>query len=250
MAEQTKQLIVTYESNHSPLAYLDDTGQPTGYLVDYWNAFGQANDVEILFDLTTWDQTLNKVRMGEADVHGGLFQTPGRERFLDYGPTLFEMSTDVYARSDLTSEEADTLPVGVVRADASEEYMREKHPNRELVLFDTFQTLIQAAGDNAIDVFITDRPMALHFLRQLGLADAFRLHSELYTLPLKCAVAKGNTDTLRLLETGVDRIDEKTRESIRKRWFIEPVHESGWFPPGLLAMGFVLVAAVLFRRYS
>lgn len=241
-------LVVTHDADYSPFAYIDETGNPRGYLVDLWEAFGEANKVRVDFKLGAWEDTLIDMRTGAADIHGGLFVNQERLDYLDYGPTILDLSTDLFVRSSLDSDAAATHPVGVVRADASELFIQEYHPDWNLVRFDTFKGMLEAASHGAIDVFVSDRPVALHFLRQFNAANEFRVQSSLYTLPLRSAVTKGDERTLRFLEHGWANIDEATRTRIHNKWFVTDAHARGWLGSSVLAAACLIVATLLARR--
>ena len=125
-------LVIAHDANYPPFSYLDESNQPKGYLIDIWRAFGKANSIEIQFKLGTWQESLDMVKNGEATVHGGLFFSSERDHYLDYGPTIADLSTYLYARN-----KADKMcAVGVVRGGYEEHFMRKELPKRHLTLFE------------------------------------------------------------------------------------------------------------------
>lgn len=102
-AEQQK-LIIANSKAWKPYSYIDDQGKPSGILIDFWLAFGQVNNVDIEFKLMDWNDSLEAVKYGKADIQAGLIRSPSREKYLDFGEPLLEIDTQLYVHQRFLGE--------------------------------------------------------------------------------------------------------------------------------------------------
>lgn len=80
--ELSRRIVVTNSASWVPYSFLDHAGQPRGVLIELWRLFARKNNVEVEFKLVDWAKSLEMVRNGEADVHGGLTETDQRRESL------------------------------------------------------------------------------------------------------------------------------------------------------------------------
>lgn len=241
-------LTVAHDANYPPFAFLDETGQPRGYLIDLWRAFGNANSIYVEFKLGSWQESLDMVRNGEADIHGGLFYSKERDLYLDYGSTIMELSTDIYIQNSLSKSAARREPTGVVKGGFEEHYMRTEHPQRLLKLFPQNKAMIEAAANGEIMVFVADQPTGFHYMNQLGINNEFSSVETLYTMPMRWAVQNGDSESLRLVNNGWANVEEAMLNHIYGKWFIPQDTTPDWALPALLLTILALVIALIIRQ--
>lgn len=240
-------LTVAHSAQYPPYAYLDEEGTPHGYLIDLWNAFGKANNMDIRFKLGSWQESMDMVRDAEADIHGGLFFNEERDVFLDFGPTIMDLTTHLYVRNGLSTVEADTCLVGVVKGGFSEHFMRKERPGRAIITYESSHASIKAAKAGSIDAFIADRPTGIHHMRQLGIIDDFSSKEMLYSNPLRGAVREGDTVTLDIIMQGWPKIAPATVKIIEGKWFVDKTETADWITTGVVISVLTLVAALIIR---
>jgi len=236
-------IIVSQDANYPPFSYMDGD-IPTGYLIDIWKAFGQANNIEISFLLGSWQDSLDFVRTGQADVHGGLFYSEDRDQFLDYGPTITDISTFLYARKDLT-ESALQCAIGVVRGGFEEEFLHRNRFREILTQFDDNRQLLTAAADGAIQCFAADQPTASYFMNIFGMSGRFASVEELYRMPMRVAVRHDEPELLAAINDGWKKLDPKTAKYIHGKWFVEEPETPGWIKPTMTYSALVFVVALI-----
>lgn len=240
-ADQPVRLVIAHDAGYPPFSFLDQDGEPTGYLIDLWRAFGRENNIEIAFLLGSWQQSLDMVMDGRADVHGGLVHSNDRDRIFDFGPELIELSTHLFVRNGFDARQAQ--PVGVVRGGYEEDFMRANRPTTRLVLYDDNMIMTRAATDGHIPAFVADSPTVSYCL---GLYDArgdFSASDLIYTKPLQAAVREGRHDILNLVVYGWARIDQKMLARIHGKWFMNTDDRPAWLLGGVLIAGLALILA-------
>ncbi len=88
-SERPVKIIVTDDRAYAPFSFLDPDGQPRGMTINFWKLWNQKTGIAVEFRLLEWDAALAAVREGQADVVGGLFRTPQREKIFDFTEPYF-----------------------------------------------------------------------------------------------------------------------------------------------------------------
>lgn len=91
-----KPLIVANSKAWQPFSYINDKGQPDGLLIDYWREFERVTGRPVQFKLVDWQTSLELVRTGKADVHGGLLWSQERNPLYDYGRALSRLDAQLF----------------------------------------------------------------------------------------------------------------------------------------------------------
>ncbi len=219
-------LIITMDSNFPPFTFLNAEGRPAGILVDIWRLWSKKTGQRVEFLASGWEETLNALRNGVADIHSGLFHTDRRERWLAFSRPIYEMGISLFFRAGNTGPTLEILSgqkVGAVQGTYQEEYLREQYPQLEVIPFEDTDDMILAARDGAIAAFIGETVPVRNFLRLLGLSGEFDTGSqELYHKSLHAAVPADQTPLLKLIQTGFDAISIAELEQIEQRWIGDP----------------------------
>ena len=103
-AEDTESpLVIALDQAWHPLSYLDEDNQPQGVLIDYWRSIMKKTGRPVKFMLVDWQKSLELVRNGKADIHGGLFQSAERDTYLEFSDELIPLSTRLFVSSKLNA---------------------------------------------------------------------------------------------------------------------------------------------------
>lgn len=231
-----KTLIVTHDAHYPPISYIDENGKPAGLLIELWQAFGMANNILIRFELVDWQESINMVRNGKADVHGGLFFSKTRAQYFDFGPKIMEMSTRLFLRSNYKEEfESDkSLELGVVQGGLEEAFIRSSFPAHPVRTFKQNETMVKKALEGEVSAFVADYPIGTYYLHLFNGQDRFRVDRELYHGVLRPGVRRGERPLLRILEQGWQRVDDSEQRRIRQKWFRSQAITPKWVWPSIL----------------
>lgn len=243
-----KRLVIAHDSNYQPFSYLSEDGTPQGYLVEFWNHFGKVNNTEIVFKLGTWQESMDMVKNGEADIHGGLFYSTERDEFLDYGPTITSLSTYLYVNKKTPLRESQICAVGVVEGGYTEYFMRTQRPNRRVAIYSQLNTLIQAAATEEIQTFLADQPTAVYHLRRFAIEDTFNPTEEFYSKTLRVAAKQGNSNVLEFIDSGWNKMDQNVLRVIQDKWFLKENENSNWIWTAAIIAFCALLVGIVFRK--
>ncbi|OOE84432.1 hypothetical protein BZG72_03425 [Salinivibrio sp. PR6] len=238
-----------------PFSYLDRNQEPKGILIDFWKEFGKRNGYQIEFVLTDWQQSIDAVRSGQADVHAGLLRSPERLAFMDFGTPLFSIDTQVFFSQALTGVSADYVlagdtdhAVGVVQGGYEEEFMRTEFPDVTLQLFPNNQAMLDAALSADIQAFVADLQVANYHLYTTTNQNLFIPVRHLYTEMLYAGFAKGKTALLNQVDNKFAWLNDETKRRLLNRWVyydVETVYPA-YLLPTLIAFGVIVGISYIF----
>lgn len=240
-------LVVSQDAAWPPLAYRDEDGTPRGILIDLWRKFSEVTGRPVEFKLVDWQDSLDQIKDGTADLHGGLFQSEQREAYLDFTTDLMPLSTRLFVSSMLPAEnlaEIGTVPVGITKGGFEEEFVRKNYPNVRLKPFANNLLLAEAVERGEIMAFVADQPVGMYYLNKFGITDTFRVVQTLYAKHLRAAVATGRDALLGELNAGLAKITESERERIIQKYILSVDVEviPTWLVPAIGAfVGVVLL---------
>ncbi|GLT17039.1 sensor domain-containing diguanylate cyclase [Vibrio zhanjiangensis] len=255
---ELRPLIVTNSKAWKPFSYLDDDQQPAGILIDYWKLFAKHNNIEIEFLLLDWNESLEAVKTGKADIHAGLLWSERREAYLDYTPSIITIDTQMYISRDLIGLDLNNFmlgnheySVGVVMGGYEEEFTRKNYPNLTLAVFSNNQKMIDAAFKGEISAFVADLQVGNFYLLTSNRTNAFVGVRNLYSGDLRAAVKEGNKTLQELVIKGQDAITESEKKRILSRWMhINTVYPTFLAPALIVIALFGVILYIFALRYS
>ncbi|EMG6783868.1 sensor domain-containing diguanylate cyclase [Vibrio cholerae] len=216
-AVECQTLTIANSKAWKPYSYLDEQGQPSGILIDFWLAFGEANHVDIQFQLMDWNDSLEAVKLGKSYVQAGLIRSASRLAYLDFAEPLLTIDTQLYVHRTLLGDKLDTLlsgamnvSLGVVKGGFEQEFMQREYPQLKLIEYANNELMMSAAKRRELDGFVADTQ-----------------------------VAKGNRDLLEQIEQGFAQLSSNEKNRILSRWVhIETIYPRYLMP--ILASGLLL----------
>ncbi|WP_428603815.1 transporter substrate-binding domain-containing protein [Sedimenticola sp.] len=222
--EKPTPTIIVYNEGNPPLKYRDENGEAAGILMDIWKLWSTKTGIPVQFEALPWDQTLQAVKDGTADIHAGLFFTKERDRFLDYADyPLLELDYHFFHHRSISGiqklEDLIGLQIGVPKG-YTETFMRQRLPHAAFVVYDNFPKLYAAADRGEIKAFISPGINYRYHLKHTGKSSNFIYYPEkpVYTRTYLGAVQQGNQALLKQLNQGLKAITTEERADIETRW--------------------------------
>lgn len=232
-------LVVANSASWVPYSFLDQQGQPRGILVELWQLFAEANNIDVEFKLVDWADSIELVRRGAAHLHGGLIETQARSEVLHFFPTkIFRIRSVVFMHEDIEVGDLAVLtgvPVGVVTASTEEEFLRANFSYLSLKAYPNSQRLVEAAVAGDIQVFVSDYPTGYYHMITLQRLDHFVTGPTLFTRPIFAATLPGDDALLARIDSGTKKLSRSEIERVYRRWFIPKQPLPGWVVPAAAA---------------
>jgi len=246
-AARPKSIRVVMDYNYPPFVFLDRNGTPQGILIEGWRLWEKRTGIRVDIHATRWTEALRRMRAGEYDVIDTAFETEERTQFLLFSGPYQRIDVPIFFNKAIAGiSDAESLrgfAVGVKEGDADIEYLRSQGVDT-FVMFPDYESLVKAARDRKVNIFVLDQLPALYFLHKFGLQDTFRQSPPLYTGEFHRAVEKRNAALLKIVEDGFALITPAEKKAINDKWF--GIGEEEWFPLGRLVPVAVGVFIVLF----
>lgn len=217
---------VVMDNFYPPYIFIDDSGKAQGILVDQWRLWEERTGVKVELVATAWSEAQARMDSGEFDVIDTIFKTPERDKKYDFSKPYVRIEVPLFFDAQLSGirgiEDLAPFVVAAKKGDAVVGQLLA-HGIANLLLFDGYREIVEAARDGKVKVFTVDEPPALYYLLRMGLQDRFRRSEPLYFGEFHRAVPKGRSDTLSLVEKGFAKISPRELASIDRKWFGTPI---------------------------
>jgi ABC-type amino acid transport substrate-binding protein len=247
-------LTIACYNDYRPYSYVNDKGKVVGMLVDFWALWAKKKQIELTFLPGSLNQSLARVKMGEADIMIGLFRSKDRAAYLDFSHPMIDIQTNLYVVEKMEADSIQALgniPVGVIENDYAVEFLSQKYPDIRLKTFPGSEQVVKNALAGKLSAYALDFPNAIFLLAEHDSLVKFRRVQTLYTEKLRAGVKKGNTQLLKLINPGIKGTSKQEVETILSKWGLAPppliVQYRGWIIGVILLL---LTASIGFAFYS
>ena len=223
-------LRIVYNKNNPPLKFEDTSGNAAGLLPDLWRLWAQKTGRQLEFIAAPWDQTLQMVREGEADIHSGLFFSEERDGYLDFSTPLFNLEYLVFTHDTIRNvhslDDLIGFRIGVPKG-YTQKFIAEQIPGSALAVYDDFPSLYEAALHNEIKVFVSPQFNYFDFLTRHNKKENSRFSPAFsaYSRDYRGGVAEGSKELLAEINQGLASITAEEHAAVEHKWLM-PAEES------------------------
>jgi len=223
-------LRIVYNENNPPFKFEGTDGESIGLLPDLWRLWAEKTGRQVEFIAAPWDQTLQMVQSGQADIHAGLFFTEDRDKVLDFSTSLFALEYYVFIHDTIRDVHnlKDLIPfrVGVPRG-FTRQFMKQQLPDNAVTVYEDFPTLYEGAMRDEVRLFISPRYNYSDFLRRHGKTgyNRFFPYFPVYKRDYHAAVVEGNKRLLTEINEGMAKISAEELAAVEQKW-LRPYQES------------------------
>lgn len=219
---EPRSIRVVMDDNYPPFVFRDSAGGLQGILIDQWRLWERQTGIEAQISAMDWNEAMRRMRAGEFDVIDTVFNTDERELWLDFTkpyvrldvPIFFDQS--ISGITDLASLKG--FAVAAKAGDAAVDLLKENGVT-SVLLFSNYESIVTAAAEHKVNVFVVDKPPALYYLNKLQISSRFRYSAPINVGAFHRAVRQGERATLRIVEQGFARIDAADLKRIEEKWY-------------------------------
>ena len=212
---------VVMDNNYPPYTFLDQNGNPQGILIDQWRLWEKKTGIKVTISSMEWSAALEQMQSGNFDVIDTLFQTSAREKIYDFSKPYQEIVVPIYFTNAISGiADVNSLkgfPVAVKKQDAAIDFLQQNGITN-LIEYESYESIIKAAANREVVVFVVDKPPADYYLYLYGIQDQFNSTDPLYSGSFHRAVLKGNTSLLAIVEEGFAKISATEYKAIDRKW--------------------------------
>ncbi len=244
---------VVMDDNYPPYSFRDQNGKLQGILIDQWELWSRKTGRKIELTAMDWGKALTAMENGDFDVIDTIFANDERRRIYDFSQPYATLDVAIFFNRNISGIETMNslkgFKVGVKSGDDAMNLLF-RHNIHDLVFFDSYEVMIQAAKRREIVVFLMDKPPALYYLNKLGLQDEFRVTAPVNTGQFHRAVKKDSVALMQIIEAGFAGVSADEYAAIDKRWLGEALQKSEIGRGALLALGAVVVLLIILAVWS
>ncbi|WP_395745812.1 PAS domain S-box protein [Prosthecobacter sp.] len=210
------------DDNFPPYVFRNDGGDLQGIIVDQWRAWEKKTGVTAEVHGMDWGEALRRMKAREFDVIDTVFATAERAAYLDFSQSYATVQVPIFFRATISGitgiDSLKGFPVAVKEGDATAQMLQARGVT-PLLLYHNYESIITAARERKVNVFVVDKPPALYFLHKQGMEADFRMSEPINVGEFHRAVRKGNTGLLQLVEKGFSDVGKMEFSRIEKKWF-------------------------------
>ncbi|BCS89843.1 transporter substrate-binding domain-containing protein [Pseudodesulfovibrio sediminis] len=219
-------LVVAIDKDYAPLSLITPTGEPAGLIVDLWRLWSQQTGVAVEFASGTWEETIEMVKSGKADVHSGLFKNANRSEWLAFSTPLHSLKSALYYRTHskpLSFNSLKGVKVGAVRGTFQFEYLHEQFPQLAIAEYEDHEAALTGLIAGEIDALFDEVPTIDRSLARLGWQGLVSRsqNSEISNI-VYGAVVKSRTALIKRIDEGMHNLNPALLAAIDKQWIIKP----------------------------
>lgn len=222
-------VVITGSYSWKPYSFRDANGSPAGFYIDFWNKWSEKTGVPVSFELVTWEESIEMIARGEADIQSGLYFTKERNKRFDYSSPVYHSRAVVFVGKNTScNDDLSQQRWGGVTGTEERASISVRHPDVEVVDFTDSIELLKAVGNGEVGAAVDDWSTVVMFGREMGLSDTLKVCQTVYQRDLRAIVLKGSAELLQTIDDGISQITEEERRYLVNSWFIGQSSETGW----------------------
>ena len=218
-------LKVGLEGTYPPFNYQDESGQLTGFEVDFANALAKELGVKAEFQPTKWDGILAALESKRLDVViNQVTISEERKQKYDFSAPytvsgIQALTRKADADSIKTSADLAGKKVGVGLGTNYEQWLKENVPQANIRTYDDDPTKFQDLNVGRIDVILVDRLAAFEMVEKTG--DRLAVAGDAFSRQESgIALRKGNPQLLAAIDEAIAKLRaDGTLKQLSEKWF-------------------------------
>jgi PAS domain S-box-containing protein len=220
-------LIVACDRDYPPFTQLGADGNAYGMLIDLWRLWAEKMDQRVEFLMTDWPNTIVALEDGKADFHSGLFHTAERSLWMHFSKQIYEVESAVFylpEHGEIASSEAlSGQKVGAIRASYQADYLGKRYPEMQVIEFDSYAGLIEAAERGLIKSFMDEIQRVKYRMFHRYQRGRFKpLESPRLRNQIHAGALAENAELIATINSGLSRITHEEWRELEARWIIDP----------------------------
>lgn len=224
-SDNEKSLTISHNTNNPPFKFVNKSGGADGILIDIWKLWSQKNNTPVRFIADNFDQTIDLVRKGKADINAGVFRSEEREKYLEFSEPVLEVKYYLICdrsllRAGVTLSNISSYVIGAP-AGYSADFAQERFPDCSVRVYPDLPSIYKACENDSLKIFISPFETLEYYLYASGKQNRYAaVETEpLYTKRYRAAAAKGNAALISVINEGLKKISAEEIEYVKKNCF-------------------------------
>ncbi|UGA57487.1 transporter substrate-binding domain-containing protein [Vibrio sp. VB16] len=206
-----------------PLNFIDDDGESVGLAPDYLDLVAQRLGIKIDMVSGSWTEMQWLAKEHKVDGISILLKNTERKEYLDFVGPYSQLQSAILVNKDIqnitTLDDLFNKRVGIMAGAYSENFLKENHPDIELVLYKTYDEAVNALLNREIKAVVGGLPTLTYAIdKQLITGLKVAGLPETMAAGLYTGVRKDWPQFTVLLSKALASISEEEHQKIRSRW--------------------------------
>lgn len=217
-------IIVGGDDNYPPFEYLDENGQPAGFIVDLTRAIAREVGLDISFRLGPWAKVVDGLEQGRIDAIQGMFYSPDRDLKFDFTQAHSVNNYVIVVRKGQkhppsTLAELKGLQIVVQDGDIMHDFFVENGLDDRLVLIENQEAILRELTSGKYDCALVPRIPALYLMKKNGWKNLILGQKPLLTTEYCYAVPDNHKALLAQFSEGLKILNENGEyRRIYEKW--------------------------------
>jgi PAS domain S-box-containing protein len=211
------------DPEYAPYEFFDRHDNFLGIAADYLDRLEQDLNVEFqILHTTDWNESIELIRSGRADVVSTVMKTPAREEFLNFTFPYITTPTVIIVRSnDLNHYDLDKLSgkkVGIIGGYATADYLAQNYPEINLKPINDLPSALDLLSNGVLDAVVEGIGTISHYIREKKITNLRIAGTTNYNLQYGMATSKELELLSGILDRALQNIPPAEHLEIQSRW--------------------------------
>lgn len=218
-----KTILVGGDYNYPPWEYVDQNGNPSGFVVELTKAIAREMDLDVKFYFSDWSDVMEKLRNGNINVVQGMFYSEDRTEEFSFSIPYYSVTQTAVTRSSEPEiknvTDLDSLIVIVEKDDIMHEYAK-KIKVKEIIETDNPEEALRLLSEGKGDCVLIGRAIAENIISTEKIKGLLINKITFESYDYCYGARKEDEGLLNVFDDGLNRL-KNTGEyrKIKNRWF-------------------------------
>ena len=213
---------VAHQKNYYPYSYVDEWGNPSGILIDWWNLWAEKTNSHIKFVPGSTVDCIEMLLENKVDAAAGLFFDSTYVDDLEYTEFIIPLRSVIFLKKGYRPNSIKEIdkPIAVIKNEISHRSVLDSYPDLKMEFVNTWEEFESKIDEKSFDGFIYEVPNPLVGY-EFKVPSGYREFEEIKTDRLRPAVRTSNRSLLQLLLVGSALITNNERLLIASNYGFE-----------------------------
>jgi len=220
-----KNIRIGIDPSWAPIEFINThTKEYQGIASEYINYLEKTLDINTHYNPElSWEQVVEKIKLGEIDLLPAVSKTPEREKHLNFTRPYLRFPYVIFTRNDaefITSlDELIDKTIVVESNYANHEILKNIFPEIKLILVKNTEQALSVLSLGQADAYMGNLAASSHIMLQTGTTNIKVAAPTPYSNDLAFAVRKDWPELVNIIQHALDSISTKQSNAFKKKWF-------------------------------
>ena len=224
-----KRIVVGGEIDYPPYSFVDENGNPAGFLVELTRAVARSMNIDIEIRLDKWPLTRKALDEGSVDIIIGMFYSDERAKIYDFSPPYIIISDAIFARKNsppvASIDDLRNKELIIMRGEVMHDYVLEHKLSDRLLLVETPSDAVKMLSSGKGDYALIAQMPGYYWIDKYKLSNVAAIGPLIAPFKTCFVSKKGNTALLSCFTEGLLIVNRNgTYRDLYEKWLsvLEP----------------------------